>query len=463
MAQAHHHLGATAVPVGAENVRAPLLQRRAAGGTDGGLENLFLRRIVVGLRPAQNFRNHLVGAANPHLGPHLHPLAQDVSVIVQGSPLDSRARQFHRRDEGQGGQFSRAAHLPFHLFHGGQLFLGLEFVSHGPAGEFVGVAQHFPGGEVGDLDHRAVDHVVQLRLFLFNPVHRRVNGGKIPRGNFASGHREPVLPQKIQHLPLIFEGVALDIAHVVEARVQPAGGGDRGVQVAQRPSGGVPRIFQNFSSGGVEPVQGGNFHKAFPVNLKPAGIIHRQGNGANGHHLGQYHFAGHAVAPGGGGDQIAVFVSQVDGQPVEFVLHHVGKGRQRLPAGHGLGPHLFRPAHPVRQGLLGLGLVHAPKSGQMGVRFKLRQRLRAYPAGGGIRQHHAGFRLQRLELFIQRVPLPVGHGWLRKGVILIGSLVDFRNQAAHFVHGANPPGIIFSFSIWARRSPRRCVPCRNRT
>ena len=72
----------------------------------------------------------------------------------------------------------------------------------------------------------------------------------------AIRHRDAVFAQEIQHFPLAGKRFALQIAHVVKARVQMAGGGDGGVQVAQRPGGGIAGIFQRFRRGFVVGIEG---------------------------------------------------------------------------------------------------------------------------------------------------------------------------------------------------------------
>ena len=109
------------------------------------------------------------------------------------------------------------------------------------------------------------------------------------------------------------------------------------------------------------------------------------------------------------GDKIAVFVGEVYSKAVELMLHSEGKRGQVCAAVHRLLAQLFRAAHPVGKGFAGLGLVHAPQTGDMGVGLEAREGLRAYAAGGRIGHDNAGLRLQLFQLLIERVPFRVGH------------------------------------------------------
>ena len=426
VAQPHDDLGLAAVAVGTEQVRPALLERRPAGGTDLGPDDVALALLVL-VHPAHDLRDDLVGAPYPHLRPQLHPLALDVLPVVQRGLPHRGPRQLHRRDPRHRGQLARAPDLPGHVLQGGGLLLRLELVRHRPARELVGVAQGVPRGVVVDLDHRAVDHVVQPRPVLLDAVHRGHGLRQRPGVDLAGRGGEAVLPQEGQHLVLGGEGLSLDVAHVVEAGVQPAGRGHRRVEVPQRARRGVPGVLQRLFGRLVVLVQHGDAHEALPVDLHAALEGDGQRNGADGHHLGEDLLAHDAVAPGGRADEPPVLVGQVHRQSVELVLHHVGDGRQRRAPGVGVLPQLLRPPRPVLQRLDGLRLAHRPQPRDVGVGLEARQDRAAHPPGRGVRQALARLRLQPNQLVVQRVPLRVRDRGVIQRVVLIGRLVQTRH------------------------------------
>ena len=322
MAQAHHDLGLAAVPVGTEQVRTVLHERRAAGRTDLRLLNLALA-LHVFVHPAHDLRDDLIRATDPHLRADLHPLALDVLPVVQRGALDRGPGQLHRGDVGQGRELAGAADLPGHVLQGRGDLLRLELVGHRPAGELVRVAQGLPGGEVRDLDDRAVDHVIQLGARGLHRVHR-VDGSIQRVGvHLAAGHREAVLSQEVKHLALVGKAPALDVAHVVEAGRQLARRRDRRIQVAQRARCGVARVLQRLLGGFVVVFQRGELHERLAVHLHAALVGDAHRNRADGERLLQNLLAGHAVAAGRRTHQMTALIGQVHRQAVELVLHHV--------------------------------------------------------------------------------------------------------------------------------------------
>ena len=199
--KAHHQLRLAALAVFAEQVRAALHQNAPAGGAEGGLFDVLLPRHVLVHAP-HDLGDDLVGAPDPHLRAHAHALAQDVAVVVERGAADGRPRQFHGADDGDGRELARAPQLPVHLFQRGGGFLGLELVGHGPAGELVRVAQPLAHGKVGDLHHRAVDHVVEVGAVFLDLMDDGERFLQRSGALFAGGHGDAVFAQKVEHLPL---------------------------------------------------------------------------------------------------------------------------------------------------------------------------------------------------------------------------------------------------------------------
>ena len=201
-----------------------------------------------------------------------------------------------------------------------------------------------------------------------------------------------------------------------------ARGGHGGVEVAQRPCGGVAGIFQGLRGRPVVGVEGGDGHVALAVYLHAPLEGDGERHGADGQHLRQNLFADDAVAARGCAHQLPVFVGQVDGQPIELVFDDVF---------HRLRGQLVRARRPFAQRRFALRLVQTPQPRQMRVLLEVRQRLRAHAAGRRVRQALARFLLHAAQFVVLFVPLGVGNGRLAQRVILVGRLVEVVHQRAH--------------------------------
>ena len=195
-------------------------------------------------------------------------------------------------------------------------------------------------------------------------------------------------------------------------------------------------------------------HDALALNFQKALPRNGQGHAADGSGLRQDRLAHHAVAPGGGLNQLAMVVGQIDGQPIQLVLHRVLKGRQRLlPAVGQLGVKLFRAGDPVPKLLLALHLAHAPQAAEVLMLLEGFQRLRAHPMGRRVGQYHTRPFLHLKKLIVFLIPLRVAHGAVAAGVIENGRPVELVHQSAHILlrHVSRPP------SQWGRWTGR--IPC----
>ena len=131
----------------------------------------------------------------------------------------------------QGGQLAGAAQLPRHPSQGGDAFLRLKLVGHRPAGELVRIAHLLPQGHVPHLDDHAVDEEVEAVPLRLNIADAALNPRKSRGSAQVRADLEAVLPQEVQHLRLGAVGRIFNGAHLVEKRVQVAGGRHGGVKV----------------------------------------------------------------------------------------------------------------------------------------------------------------------------------------------------------------------------------------
>ena len=251
--------------------------------------------------------------------------------------------------------------------------------------------------------------------------------------HFAIGHRKAVFAQERDHIRLIGKRAAFDIADVVKACVQAARAGHVGIQIAQRARSGIARILQRLLRRFIVLIQHGKLHKSFAVHLHAAGEWNFQRDRADGHRLRQNGFAGHAVAARGGLHQIAVFVGQIDGQPVELMLHHVFQfAKSGLPA------QLIRALRPFAQCIDRLRLAHAPQPRDVRMRLKPRQHIAAHPPRGRIRQPFSAFRFQPDEFIVHRIPFLIGNRGIIQRIVLMGGFIQPVHQLAHAVHNRPP-------------------------
>ena len=195
-------------------------------------------------------------------------------------------------------------------------------------------------------------------------------------------------------------------------------------------------------------------HDALALNFQKTLPRNGQRHAADGSDLRQNGLPHHAVAPGGGLNQPALIVGQVDGQPVQLVFHRVLQRRQKFfPAVGQLSVELLRAGDPIPQFFLALHLAHAPQAAEVLMLLKIFQRLRAHPMGRRVGQHHARLFLHLKKLIVFLIPLRVAHGAFTAGVIENGRLIEFVHQGAHFKlrHVSRPP------SQWGRWTGR--IPC----
>ena len=368
-----HGLRLAADPVHAEQVRAPLHQRTAAGGADSGL---FHRRFALARlpHPAHDLGNHIVGAADPHRRADGHLLALDVAPVVQRGLAHRHTVEVDGIQMGQGRQLARAAQLPGDAAQGGDAFLRLKLVGHRPPGELVREAHLLAQRKVAHLDHHAVDEEIQAAALPLNFPDALLDFLPVMRPAQVGADGEAVLPEEIQHPRLGIIGRILDGAHLIKERVKPPRRGHRRIQIAQGSGGGVAGVLQRLFGRFVVFFQRRQAHDALALHFQKPLVGDAQRHGAHRPGLGQDGLPRDAVAPGGRLHQLTVPVGQVQRQAVKLVFHIV---LQLRPAGQ-----LLRAADPVLQRADGLHLVHAPQLGDVPVWFEARQGFAAHPVGG---------------------------------------------------------------------------------
>ena len=240
--------------------------------------------------------------------------------------------QTDRRYHGLGCQHAGAAHLYHDIPDHGLLDLRRILKGRGPPGELGRAAQPLPGGQIVDLQNRAVDVeavAVPVLADVGNPGLGLPGAGAEP----VRDDLEPELPQIVQGFAVGLEGPALAELEVKDQNIQLAGSGDFRVQLPERPGGGVAGIGEKGLSpllpGLVEGMEHGLWHEDLAPDDQPfRRVLQPKRNGADGLQILGDILAHQAVAPGGPPDEAAVPVLQRHGQAVHLGLHGIDRLRR---------------------------------------------------------------------------------------------------------------------------------------
>ena len=393
-------LGGT-LRAGAAEGRAVLVpdHRRAA-------DRAHLRQ-GVGLRPlralrqihGQNLRDDLSRLLHQHRISDADVLFRDEILIVEGSTGHGGARQTHRGQYRLGRQDAGAPHLHHDVRHRGVFLLRGILIGHGPLGEFGRGAENRAVRQAVHLHHRAVNIKGIVHPLVIDPEDLRLDLRCAAEG-LVGNDLEPLGGQIVKGLRVGGEFPALRQLQIEHGDVQLPLGADLGIQLPQRPGGGVPGVgHQGLALQlplGVDALKHGPGHVDLAPNDEP-GQLFRQchGNGTDGAEVFRHVLAHPAVSPCSAPDKHAVPVFQRHGQAVHLGLHgifrHGAEGLLHLLAegGHfALVEHILKA---FQRYLVGVGLE--------GI-----QNFAAYPLGGGIRGDLLRvLRLQFLQAAVQTV------------------------------------------------------------
>ncbi len=248
----------------------------------------------------------------------------------------------------------------------------------------------------------------------------------------------------------------LPLADAVDPQRERARGGDRRVLLAQRPGGCVARVRGELLVRAGQPLVQLTEPRERQVDL--AAHLEHRGRVVSEHpqrHRGdRAQVDGHvlaldAVAAGRASDEHAVRVGQVDREPVDLRLDHVGDGL--VPP---LGSNAEPPTHvvsPLRDRLVGRDLLERPHRRQVLHLDELLRRGRADALGRRVGRHELRMlALERRQLVVGTVVLGVGHGRLVEDVVLVRPAVQPVAQL-----GGALRGLQGAPRAWRRSRPRR--------
>ena len=253
---------------------------------------------------------------------------------------------------------------------------------------------------------------------------------------------EVIFFQKSAHFMMIAQLLALDIANVIEKRIEVALGCNLGVEIAQRAGSGISGVFERIGCGLVIALQRRQAHDALALYLHAAGKRNRERNGADGAHLLEDLLTHFAVAARCRADKLAAFVGQIERQPIELVL-------QRVFLGH-TGRELFHAVRPGAYCAGGLRLVQRPKPGDVPVLLKFLERFAADAVRRAVRQAVTQLFFQLHQFVKQHVVLLIRNHGVIQHIVAIGVLVQLLHELAHPVlafHIRSSPSVQIAYPV----------------
>ncbi|GHV02674.1 hypothetical protein FACS1894211_14570 [Clostridia bacterium] len=276
------------------------------------------------VRRPRDFGDYVVAAADKDARALLDPLALDIASVVERRFLHRRPRQLHGLQKGERRQLSRPSDLPNDLAHNRRGFLGLKFIGDRPTRKFIGKAQSVPQFQIVDLDHKAVDHVIERAFVKFFDIVPRAFG---VFKQFVNA-RDVARPlDKVQHPRLCAKSRvrARRVIDVVEHDVDISAPRHIQIERADRARRAVAGIFEWLGGGLVILVKRGQAHDALALYFQRARIRDTLFQAPRLRRLRGHVLARHAVPARRRADVFPAPIGRDDRQPVQLMLH--GHGR----------------------------------------------------------------------------------------------------------------------------------------
>ena len=273
----------------------------------------------------------LSGLFNHHTIVTSHIQTLKFVEVVQAGPFHRRAGQLHRSQIGDRCQDAALADLHIDGFDDGLSLFSGKLVGDAPAWRPARRAELVPQGQLVDLDHHAIDLIVQL-------APSRVPG--IAEGNgLLDGRRSLNMridrhaqgPQTGQRVPMRMPQGSGERPRGIGKKGQVAGSGHPGIEELQRPCGRRAGIGQQGLIGllpeSIEFIEGGVGHVNLATDLQFLGHLlpgqERQGHGPNRADVGGHVVAGLPVPARDGQRQVAPSIAKTDGQAVYLEFNDI--------------------------------------------------------------------------------------------------------------------------------------------
>ena len=236
--------------VRAPNVDITLLGRgeqRPALRTVGRHDELALGAVTQVNDRAEHLGDHITGLADHHRVADQHTLAFDLGGVVQCRHAHRGSGDAHRSHERERGDASGAADVDLDIDQRGLGLFRRVLVRHRPPGRPRGRAQAPLLGEVVDLDHHAIDLVLDLMAALAPELDALFHRGQSRHPGRMTRDRQP--PSLHCQIRVVQRGRGeapgvLGIAQSVADHPKWAPCGDGRVLLSQRPGGAIAGISE---------------------------------------------------------------------------------------------------------------------------------------------------------------------------------------------------------------------------
>ncbi len=385
-----------------------------------------------------HLRDDVAGALDHHPIAGAEILALDLVLIVQGRPADHDTAHRHRLQHGIGGDRAGAADIGADFQQLGDRPLGGEFMGDGPARAAADLAQALLPVEPVDLVDHAVDVVGQAGAVGAQGVTEIAQLGGAVAHLGARIDLEAPGAELFEKFPMGSADRLADFALGVAEQRQGPGGGDGGIELAQRAGRRVARIGEQGLLAGlgallVQTEEIGARH----INLA-AHLQHRRRRALQGLRqilqgleIGGDVLALDAVAARGALDETAILVAQADRQPVDLRLgdefDHLLGGQAEKAADLGL---------EINDILVAEGIVERQHRPRMAHLAETLGRRRADLAARAVLAHQLGKALLDGDV-AQAKRVILGVRGQRRVLLVIGDveLVDLRGQTRQFLGG----------------------------
>ncbi len=352
MEHALAQLGRARPGVGAPDVGVSLLRRGELGAALRAVRRHDELALVPGAgvdHRTENLRNDLSRFANDDRVPDQHTLALDLRGVVQGGQGDGRARDEDGLHERERGDAAGSSDVDPDVEQRGGGLLRRVLERDGPARRTGGVAQPSVQRHPVDLDHQAVDLVLDVVPMRAPVLHALDHLVRTVRDDRVRRHGQPPGRQRVVRRGLGLRLEPLQPAEAVADHAEATPSGDRGVLLPQRPGRGIARIGERrlalLDQRGVQRLEVAEPEEHLTAHLQQCrdgefrGAGEGLGNIVDGTGIEGDVLPRPAVPPRGRALENTVAVHQVQGDPVDLHLAQVGQVGPRF----GLDPADPRP------------------------------------------------------------------------------------------------------------------------
>ena len=307
------------------------------GSALGALRGESPRRPVVGAvgqHRAQHLGDDVAGLADHDGVAGAHVLDGHLVGVVEGGGGDRGATHEHGFEPGERGGLTAGSDRHLDVEQRGVALLGRHLVGDRPAGCPGREAQFALQDQVVDLDHDAIDLVVEVVADRLDGLHVLEHGGEVVEALGSVVDRKAQAAQPFEGVEVrTVVGTTDHLPHLVHPERQVARRGDGGILLAQGAGGGVAGVDVGLLAGGllggVEGREGGQPQVDLAAHLEHGrGTVSQPlGHVVDGADVGGDVLADPTVAAGGGLHEPTVLIAQRHREPVELEL--AGPGRRR--------------------------------------------------------------------------------------------------------------------------------------